>query len=84
MSDDIWMPSKKKSLLDPRTKLLLIFVEAVLVLASMGGEHLFWFRTVFAVIPFWLLVTAKRYKTCTIGMVALGIILNCNSKCIIF
>lgn len=40
----------------------------------MGGEHLFWFRTVFAVIPFWLLVTAKRYKTCTIGMVALGII----------
>lgn len=37
-------------------------------------ESIFWFRTVFAVIPFWLLVTAKRYKTCTIGMVALGII----------
>lgn len=74
MSEDIWTPSKKKSLLDPRTKLLLILVEAVLVLASTGGERLFWFRTVFAVLPFLLLITAKRYKTCIVGLAVLGII----------
>lgn len=74
MSEDTWTPSKEKSLLDPRTKLLLIFIEAVLVLASTGGERLFWFRTVFAVLPFLLLITAKRYKTCAIGLAALGII----------
>ena len=74
MSEDTWTPSKKKSLLDPRTKLLLIFVEAVLVLATTGGERLFWFRVVFAVLPFLLLLTAKRYKTCIVGLVVLGAI----------
>ncbi|MBQ9673550.1 MAG: energy-coupling factor transporter transmembrane protein EcfT [Ruminococcus sp.] len=74
MSEDTWTSSKKKSLLDPRTKLLLIFVEAVLVLATTGGEHLFWFRVVFAMLPFLLLLTAKRYKTCFIGLLVLGVI----------
>jgi hypothetical protein len=44
MIEGTWTPHRKKSLLDPRTKLLLIFVEAVLVLATAGGERLFWFR----------------------------------------
>ena len=74
MSEDIWTPSKKKNLLDPRTKLLLIFVEAVFVLAFAGGKSLFWFRTVFAVLPFLLLVTAKRYKTFVIGLAVLAVI----------
>ena len=68
---DTWTPSKQKSLLDPRTKLLLIFVEAVLVLATTGGERLFWFRVVFAALPFLLLLTAKRYQTCIIGLAVL-------------
>ena len=71
MSQDTWTLSKKKSLLDPRTKLLLIFVEAVLVLATTGGERLFWFRAVFAILPFLLLLTAKKYKTCIIGLAVL-------------
>ena len=60
--------------LDPRTKLLLVFVEATLVLAVMGGERLFWFRLVFTVLPFLLLITAKRYKTCFIGLAVLAAI----------
>lgn len=65
---------KKKSLFDPRTKLLLIFMEAILVLASAGGERLLWFRTVFTVLPFLLLVTAKKYKNCVIGLIVIAII----------
>lgn len=72
MSEEPWAPSKKKSLLDPRAKLLLIFVEAVLVLASTGGERLFWFRMVFAGLPFLLLVAARQYKTCAMGLTVLG------------
>ena len=74
MNKEIYIPYKKKSLLDPRTKLLLVFTEAVLVLASAGGERLFWFRTVFTVLPFLLLLTAKRYKSCIIGLIVIAII----------
>lgn len=71
MIEDTWTPHSKKSLLDPRTKLLLIFVEAVLVLATAGGERLFWFRAAFAFLPFLLLLSAKRYKTCIVGLLIL-------------
>lgn len=64
--------ARRKSL-DPRTKLLLVFVEATLVLAAAGGERLFWFRLTFTVLPFLLLVTAKRYKTCLIGLAVLAV-----------
>ena len=74
MIEDIWTPRRKKSLLDPRTKLLLIFVEAVFVLATAGGDRLFWFRVVFAFLPFLLLFTAKRYETCIVGLLVLGAI----------
>ena len=63
----------QKKGLDPRTKLLLVFVEATLVLAVAGGEKLFWFRLVFTVLPFLLLITAKRYKTCLIGLSVLAV-----------
>ena len=72
MSEDTWTPRRNKSLLDPRTKLLLIFVEAVLVLATTGGDRLFAFRVVFAILPFLLLLTAKRYMTCIVGLLVLG------------
>ena len=74
MNKEICTQYKKKSLLDPRTKLLLVFMEAILVLASAGGERLFWFRTVFTILPFLLLVTAKRYKNCIIGLIVIAII----------
>ncbi len=74
MIECTWTPRRKKSLLDPRTKLLLVFVEAVLVLSTGGGERLFWFRVAFAFLPFLLLLTAKRYKTCIIGLLVLGTI----------
>lgn len=74
MNKKIYTQYKKKSLLDPRAKLLLVFMEAVLVLASAGGERLFWFRTVFTVLPFLLLITAKRHKNCIIGLIVIAII----------
>ena len=49
-------------------------MEAVLVLASAGGERLFWFRAVFTVLPFLLLITAKRHKNCIIGLIVIAII----------
>ena len=69
-----WTPHKKKSLLDPRTKLLLILVESVLVLSTAGGNRLFLFRVAFSFLPFLLLLTAKRYKTCVIGLLVLSAI----------
>ena len=35
---------------------------------------MFWFRVAFAFLPFLLLLTAKRYKTCIIGLLVLGTI----------
>lgn len=60
---------KQKPALDPRTKLLLIFMEAFFVLAVTGGNRLYWFRMVFAVLPFVLLLFSKRYQTFVLGMV---------------
>ena len=67
--------ASKKSYLDPRTKLLLVMIEAVLVLATAGGERLFGFRLVFTGLPFLLLLGAGRVKTCIVGGVVLGITL---------
>ena len=62
----------QKGILDPRTKLLLVIVEAVLVLATAGGERLLSFRMLFTVLPFLLLFTSKQYKTCIVGGLILG------------
>ncbi|HGA3734858.1 TPA: energy-coupling factor transporter transmembrane component T [Streptococcus agalactiae] len=82
MMEVSWTPHRKKSLLDPRTKLLLIFVEAVLVLSTAGGSRLFWFRVAFAFLPFLLLLTAKKYKTCVIGLLVLSTIYFL--ECVVF
>ncbi|MBR1931300.1 MAG: energy-coupling factor transporter transmembrane protein EcfT [Lachnospiraceae bacterium] len=63
----------QKSFLDPRTKLLLVFVEATLVLATAGGERLVVFRLAFTVLPFLLLLTAKCYSACIVGMLVLTV-----------
>lgn len=59
--------------LDPRTKLLLVFCEAVFVLAVAGGERLGVFRLVFAVLPFFLLLAGRRYKPFAIGILVFAI-----------
>ena len=71
---------QKKSFLDPRTKLLLVFIEAVLVLATAGGERLYWFRIIFTALPFVLLLTAGRYKTCITGGAFLFVSLVCRAQ----
>lgn len=77
-----WTPRVTKSLLDPRTKLFLVFVEAILVLSSAGGSTLFWFRAAFAILPFVLLCSAKRYAPCIVGAVLVGIMHAC--ECCVF
>ena len=81
MIEATWTPHKKKSLLDPRTKLLLILVESVLVLSTAGGSRLFWFRVAFAFLPFLLLLTAKRYRICILALIVMSAIyfLECTA-----
>ncbi len=64
----------RKSLLDPRTKLILVLIESILVLATAGGQRMFWFRLVFAAMPFVLLAVSGRIKPCLIGGVLLGLV----------
>lgn len=49
--------------LDPRTKLLLLFTMAVFVLGYMGGEKLQLLTPIFCILPAVFLLTAKKYKT---------------------
>lgn len=49
--------------LDPRTKLLLLFTMAVFVLGYMGGEKLQLLTPIFCILPTVFLLTAKKYKT---------------------
>lgn len=67
--------AKEKGLLDPRTKLLLVFVEGFLVLAAAGGDRLFVFRLIFTTLPFLLLLAAKRYTACVTGLLVLAAML---------
>lgn len=57
----------QKSFLDPRTKLLLVFIESVIVLATAGGQRMAVFKVIFTVLPFLLLITIKKYKACIIA-----------------
>ena len=68
---------RRSSILDPRTKLLLVFMEAVFVLATAGGERLYVLRVIFTILPFILLITSKNYKTCITGLVVfIGVTLS--------
>ena len=64
---------KQFFVLDPRTKLLLVFVEAFFVLAVTGGDRLYWFRILFAVLPFLLLMATGRYQTFAIGVLVFAL-----------
>ncbi len=60
--------------LDPRTKLILVIVEATVVLATTGGDELYWFRIFFMVLPFLLLLTAGNYKVIITGLAFLTVV----------
>ena len=59
--------------LDPRTKLLLLLAEAIVVLGGLGGSSAEPFKTVFMVLPFLLLFRAKKVRTAVIGGLLLGL-----------
>ena len=59
--------------LDPRTKLLLLLAEAVIVLGGLGGSNAEPFKTVFMALPFLLLFSVKKVRTAIIGGLLLGL-----------
>ena len=63
---------RKKSVLDPRSKILLLVLIAVFVLGGAGGESFLYVRIFLSVIPFVLLMTAKKYKTALVGAAIAG------------
>ena len=54
---------KRGIVLDPRTKMLLLFTMAVFVLGYSGGEILNFLLPCFCVLPAVLLLTGRKYKT---------------------
>lgn len=54
---------KRGLILDPRTKMLLLFTMAVFVLGYSGGEILNFLLPCFCVMPAVLLLTGRKYKT---------------------
>lgn len=54
---------KRGMVLDPRTKMLLLFTMAVFVLGYSGGEFLQFLTPCFCILPAVFLLTARKYKT---------------------
>ena len=48
--------------LDPRTKLFLIIIAALVVLSRLGGEKLRVFQMILTVVPYILLWAEKEYS----------------------
>ncbi len=54
--------TSKKTLLDPRTKLLLLTFVSVFVLGNAGGDAAAEFRVILNYTPLLFLLTARRWK----------------------
>ena len=59
---EVLCSSRKKSLLDPRTKLLLLAFVSVFVLGNAGGDAAAEFRVALNYLPLLLLLGARRWK----------------------
>ena len=58
---EILSACSKKSLLDPRTKLLLLVFVSVFVLGNAGGDWAAEFRVALNYLPLFLLLAARRW-----------------------
>ena len=65
---EILSSGKTKSLLDPRTKLLLITFVSVFVLGNAGGDWAAEFRVALNYLPLFLLLSARRFKPFFFGI----------------
>ena len=65
--------------LDPRTKLFLIIIAALVVLSRLGGEKLRVFQMILTVVPYILLWAEKEYSYCLKSLIGLLI-----SYCILY
>ena len=65
---EILSDCSKKSLLDPRTKLLLLVFVSVFVLGNAGGDWAAEFRVALNYLPLFLLLAARRWKSFLFGV----------------
>ena len=65
---EILSACSKKSLLDPRTKLLLLVFVSVFVLGNAGGDWAAEFRVALNYLPLFLLLAAQRWKPFLFGV----------------
>lgn len=60
---------KKRSLLDPRTKLLLLAFVSIFLLGNAGGDYTAEFRVVLNYVPLLFLLSARRWKAFLFGVI---------------
>ncbi len=66
---EILNSTTKKSLLDPRTKLLLLTLVSVIVLGNAGGDAANEFRYVLNYLPLFLLLASRRIGKFLYGLI---------------
>ena len=64
---------KRRSFLDPRTKLALVIVLALFVLGGLGGEMMEPIKRVLSVLPFLMLLAERQWKRFFRGLLMLGV-----------
>ncbi len=65
---EILSATSKKSVLDPRTKLILLVFVSVFVLGNAGGDWAAEFRVALNYLPLFLLLSARRFKPFLFGV----------------
>ncbi len=68
MSIQLMESDGKKSLIDPRTKILLLILISVFVLGGTDGEAMKFFCIILSVLPFVLLFLSGKIKICLSGL----------------
>ena len=66
---EILKSGSKKSLLDPRTKLLLLVFVSIFVIGNAGGDAAAEFRVILNYTPILFLLTARRWKAFLFGVI---------------
>ena len=66
---NILSSTSRKSVLDPRTKLLLLIFVSIFVIGNAGGDEAAEFRVILNYIPLVFLLTARRWKAFLFGVI---------------